>query len=348
MGITIKFLIAGGTAFVAAAALVPLVARVAAGYGVIARPTPDRLHDTPTPYLGGVAIVLTACAAAPFLHGWKPEATVVLLAAAAVGVIGLIDDVRTVPPLQRIAIEVIAATVAASVGARAGIFGGPLDWVVTVVWIVGVTNAYNLLDNMDGAAGVIASITAIALTVAAGLQGQILVGGLAAVLAGAAIGFLLHNWHPARIFMGDAGSLFLGYLLAVIALELRFPVDNHGASVVAIVLLTAPALFDTTLVVLSRLRAGAPVYRGGVDHTSHRLLALGIPPSVVVAVLGAASAVCCLLGIAVGHGELPLVPVVIATGVSGAGILALMLRVEPEREPVAAPAPLLAPSAAGR
>ncbi|MBA3652991.1 MAG: undecaprenyl/decaprenyl-phosphate alpha-N-acetylglucosaminyl 1-phosphate transferase, partial [Actinobacteria bacterium] len=260
MGIPIKFLVAGGTAFLGAVALVPLLGRVAAAYGVIARPSKDRLHDTPTPYLGGLAIVITACAAAPFLHDWKPEATVVVLAAAAVGVLGLVDDVRTVKPLRRVAVEAIAATVAAAVGARVSITGGALDWVITVVWIVAVVNAYNLLDNMDGAAGVVASTTAIALTVAAGLEGQILVGGLAAVLAGASLGFLVYNWHPARIFMGDAGSLFLGFLLAVIALELRFPVPTHATSAVAVLLLTGPALFDTTLVVISRWRAGTPVY----------------------------------------------------------------------------------------
>jgi UDP-GlcNAc:undecaprenyl-phosphate GlcNAc-1-phosphate transferase len=349
MGLTIKFLLAGGTALVAAVALVPLLSKVAFGYGVISRPTPDRLHHSATPYLGGVAIVIAACGAAPFLHGWRPEATVVLLAAAAIGVIGLVDDVRTVPPIQRVAIEAVAAAVAAAAGARVHLTDTPIDWLITIVWIVGVTNAYNLLDNMDGAAGVIASITGVALAVAAGLQGQILVGGLAAVVAGACIGFLVYNWHPARIFMGDAGSLFIGFLLAVIALELRFPVDTHAASVSAVLLLTGPALFDTVLVVVSRRRAGVPVYKGGVDHTSHRLLAMGFRPASVVGLLGLASAACCTLGIVVGRGVAPAAPVITGALVLGLGLLALMLRLQPGAAPVQQQAPpSLLPSAAGR
>jgi UDP-GlcNAc:undecaprenyl-phosphate GlcNAc-1-phosphate transferase len=347
MGIHLQFVIAGALSFVAAAALVPLLARVASDYGVIANPSPDRLHDTPTPYLGGLAIVITACAVAPFLHGWKPAATVVLFAAAGVGAVGLVDDVRTVRPTKRLLAEVAAATVAAAAGARVDLIGGPLDWVITIVWLVGVTNAYNLLDNMDGAAGVVASTTAVALAVAAGLEDQVLVGGLAAVVAGACIGFLVHNWHPARIFMGDAGSLFLGFLLGVIALELRFPV-GHSASIGAVVLLTGPALFDTTLVVWSRWRSGVPVYRGGIDHTSHRLLRMGLQPVPVVAILGAASAACCGLGIAVGRGTLPIAPVAAGTAMLGVGLLAFLLRADARSAPAAHPAPNLAPSGVGR
>ncbi|HZN14488.1 MAG TPA: MraY family glycosyltransferase [Acidimicrobiales bacterium] len=348
MGITVQFLLAGGAAFVAAAALIPLLARVAAGYGVIAAPSPDRLHDTPTPYLGGLAIVITACAVAPFLNDWKPEATIVLLAAAGVGAVGLIDDVRTVRPWKRLVVEALAATIAAAAGARVDLLNGPLDWVITVAWLVGVTNAYNLVDNMDGAAGVIASTTALALALAAGLEGQVLVGGLAAVLSGASIGFLVYNWHPARIFMGDAGSLFLGFLLGVIALELRFPVAHHTASVGAVVLLTGPALFDTTLVVISRARAGQPVYLGGVDHTSHRLLRLGLHPVVVVTLLGLASAACCGLGVAVGRGSLPVAPVFGATVVLGLGLLVALLRVEvPTTDGAPSPANLAPSAAAG-
>jgi UDP-GlcNAc:undecaprenyl-phosphate GlcNAc-1-phosphate transferase len=344
MSITIRFLVAGSGAFIAAAALIPLLARVAAGYGVIAHPSSDRLHDTPTPYLGGLAIVITACAAAPFLNDWRPEASVVLLAAAAVGAIGLVDDVRTVRPSRRLLVEGAAAAVAAAAGARVHLTGGPLDWVITVAWLVGVTNAYNLLDNMDGAAGVVASITAVALTVAAGLQQQVLVGGLAAVIAGAAIGFLVYNWHPARIFMGDAGSLFLGFLLGVIALELRFPV-GHPASIAAIVLLTGPALFDTTLVVISRTRAGVPIYRGGVDHTSHRLLRLGLTHRQVVFVLGAASLACCALGVIVGRGTLPAIPVLGTSGVLAVGFLAVLLRLDAPAGSAIGRGPDLAPSA---
>ena len=128
-----------------------------------------------------------------------------------------------------------------------------------------------------------------------------LVGGMAVVVAAACMAFLLYNWHPARIFMGDAGSLFLGFVLAVIALKLRTPVP-HGASIVAVILLVGPAVFDTTLVVISRVSHGRPIYIGGTDHTSHRLVLLGVPRIGVTAVLVGGTAASCTLGVLVAEG----------------------------------------------
>jgi UDP-GlcNAc:undecaprenyl-phosphate GlcNAc-1-phosphate transferase len=169
------------------------------------------------------------------------------------------------------------------------------------VWIVVITNSFNLLDNMDAAAGSIASVIAAAIAVTALIEGQVLVGGLAVVIASACLAFLIYNWHPARIFMGDAGSLFLGFMLAVISLKLRMPVP-HGASIVAVVLLVGPAVFDTMLVVISRVKHGRPIYIGGTDHTSHRLLLLGIPKVGVTAVLVIGTTMSCTLGVLVGQG----------------------------------------------
>jgi UDP-GlcNAc:undecaprenyl-phosphate GlcNAc-1-phosphate transferase len=147
--------------------------------------------------------------------------------------------------------------------------------------------------------------------------------------------------------MGDAGSLFLGFLLGVIALELRFPLPNHSASATAVALLTGPALFDTVLVVISRARAGRPVYLGGVDHTSHRLLALGLRHSAVVTVLGLASAVCCGFGIAVGREVLPAAPVFGGAVIIGVGLLVALLRVDASKAPAAQAASGFTPSAIG-
>jgi UDP-GlcNAc:undecaprenyl-phosphate GlcNAc-1-phosphate transferase len=224
-----------------------------------------------------------------------------------------------------LAIEAVAALLAAMAGARVGLVGGAFDWVLTVVWLVVITNSFNLLDNMDGAAGVIATVTAVCLAVAATLQGQWLVGGMAALVAGSCLGFLVYNWHPARIFLGDAGSLFLGYLLAVIALKLRFPVA-HGASIPAVLLFAGPALFDTSLVVVSRAMAGTPIYLGGTDHASHRLLALGLGVRTVAMILAAASGLLGVLGLAVGRGALPALAVAPAVSVAGALLLVWFLQ----------------------
>jgi UDP-GlcNAc:undecaprenyl-phosphate GlcNAc-1-phosphate transferase len=318
-------LILGLGAFAGALALVPLVKRVAIRNDVTSAPRPDRLHSTPTPYLGGVAIVLAAALVSPFVGEWNAEAGVIVLGALLLGVVGLIDDVRGLRPAPRLIAEVVAALLAANAGVHVNIFGGGADIVVTVIWFVAVTNAFNLVDNMDGAAGAIAAATAIALTVSAGLQHQVVVADLAAVVAGACLAFLVYNWYPARIFMGDAGTLPLGYLLAAIALKLRFPVE-HMASVTATVLFIAPAMFDTALVVISRIWHHRPVYVGGTDHTSHRLLRLGWTTRVVASLLTAVTALCGVLAIGVGRGTLPAAPVAVPMAVASVIALTALLR----------------------
>jgi UDP-GlcNAc:undecaprenyl-phosphate/decaprenyl-phosphate GlcNAc-1-phosphate transferase len=309
------------------AALTPVVRRIALRYDITDRPGNGKMHSAVTPYLGGVAIVLTAVGASIFLPRWSAQGVGILIGAVVVGLVGLVDDIRMLGPGPRLALEAAAASTAFIAGVRVHLVNDPVDWVLTVVWLVVLTNAFNLLDNMDGAAGVIASVTAIGLAVTAGVAGQFLVGGLAAIVAGCCIGFLLYNWHPARIFMGDAGSLFLGFVLAALALELRSPA-GHRAGLVAVVLLAGPALFDTTLVVLSRVRAGRSILVGGTDHTSHRLARLGLPTTVVVVILAAATAVSTGLGAAVSRGAVA--PWLVAPlALAACAAIALLLRENP-------------------
>lgn len=342
MSYLLQTLSIGVAACVVTLLLLPLVRRVALAYGITDNPDSRKLHGHPVPYLGGVAIALAALLASAFLRGWRAEATVILLGALLVGVVGLIDDLRNLHPLPRLGTELVAALIAASAGARVHIFDGPMDWVITVAWLVIITNAFNLLDNMDGAAGVIATTTALGLAIAAGLEGQYLVGGLAGVVAGCCAGFLFHNWHPARIFMGDSGSLFVGYLLAAIALKLRFPVDQVGG-IVAVLLFTGPALFDTTLVVLARVSTGRSIYQGGTDHTSHRLQKLGLSTGSVVNVLALTCAVTSTLGILVGHGTIPVelvaAPVALLAGLGLVVLLAVPIYADAGRPLDAVPQP---------
>ena len=287
--------------------LTPVLRRLALDRGITDRPAHNKFHETATPYLGGVAIAACVLAGSSFLPHWKLEALVILIAALLVACVGLIDDMRTLGPLPRVAVEFVAASIVFFAGARVDLGGDVVSYILTVGWLVVLTNAFNLLDNMDGCAGVVATVTATALAVAALLQCQVLVGGLAVLVAGTCVGFLVHNWHPARparIFMGDAGSLFLGFLLSTIALKLRFP-GSRFSGVVAVILLAAPALFDTTLVVLSRVRARRQILLGGTDHTSHRLRIMGVSPAVVPVVLATATGICVTLGILVGRELVP-------------------------------------------
>jgi UDP-GlcNAc:undecaprenyl-phosphate GlcNAc-1-phosphate transferase len=318
--------IVGLAAFTVVAMLVPLCRRIALARGIADEPGPGKVHANPTPYLGGVAIAFGASACSLFLPRWQAEGAAILGAALLLATLGLVDDIRTVRPSIRLAVEATAAAVAVAAGAQIHLFGDVPDIALSILWIVVIANAFNLLDNMDGAVGSIAPVIAAALAVTALLHGQVLVGGLAIVVASACLGFLLYNWSPASIFMGDAGSLFLGFLLAVIALKLRTDADRFP-SAVAVVLLVGPAVFDTTLVTTSRLRAHKHIFIGGTDHTSHRLRLLGVPPSAVVGLLLAGTAASAALGILIAEEVVDPWPAVIGAAAGFVIALLLLLRV---------------------
>lgn len=323
----------GPAAFIAVALLVPVVRRAAIRFGIIDHPSVRKSHREPTPYLGGVAIAAVVVVASSLVPYWGRQGAVVVGAAAAVGLTGLVDDIRTLPPWPRIAVEVLAALLVVAAGGVRGVpLLGPAGGVIAVAWLVLLTNSFNLLDNMDGCAAAVGAATAVCILAAAALQGQFLVAGLAAVLAGACVGFLVHNHHPARIFMGDAGSLFLGFLLAAMMLRLKLPADRLSAGV-TVLLLGGVAVLDTVLVVVSRISAGVPVCKGGTDHLSHRMVKLGVPTSAVPLALAAGTVLIGSVGVMVGHGLAPPAAAGSLAALVGAVALASFLRVPYEERP---------------
>ena len=263
--------------------LTPLAIRLAIHRDILDHPGGHKSHETPVPYLGGVAIVVTFAVAVLAvtlttpLQAGRTELLIVLALAVLLSVVGLLDDLWHVSPFWRIAAEVVAALVVGALGT-----GGPVSGIVvldlglTVLWIVGVTNAFNLLDNMDGLASGLAAISSLTIFAIAVTNGQFLVAALAVGLAGCTAGFLRHNFHPARIYMGDGGALFLGFLIAYLCIKLRFD-TGRIASLMVPVMACSVAVFDTTLVTVSRLASGLSPFQGGRDHVSHRLVALGLP-----------------------------------------------------------------------
>lgn len=272
------------------------------------RPTDIKAHSTPIPYLGGAAIVVAFTAVmlgAAFIRpaGSSLHQLEILLGMALVlSLMGLFDDLRGLSPWVRLAVEVAAGIGVWASGSSVALdfLPGPVNVVLTVVWVVGVTNAFNLLDNMDGLSAGVAAIASLSFFALALIYGQFLLATLAIALTGCAAGFLRHNFHPARIYMGDAGSLFLGFMLSVIALRLRILPGNKVSFLVPVVVLGV-ALFDTALVTVNRLVSRRGVLSGGVDHTSHRLVFIGIPVPVTVALIYAAGATLGWVGIVVSR-----------------------------------------------
>jgi UDP-GlcNAc:undecaprenyl-phosphate GlcNAc-1-phosphate transferase len=257
----------------------PLARRLALANGVVDAPSARKAHTEPTPLLGGAAIYL-AFVIALLVFGGRQEVRQligIVVGATFVSVVGVVDDLRGLRPVFKLLAQVVAAGILPVAGLRVHLFPlEALNIALTIVWVVGITNALNLLDNMDGLSGGIAAIAAAHFLLLAAINGQFLVGAFSAALLGACIGFLRYNFNPASIFMGDTGSLFIGFILAAVGIKLRFLHTTYAITwMVPVVVLLLP-IFDTSLVFISRLRRGVnPLTTPGKDHVSHRLVALG-------------------------------------------------------------------------
>ena len=287
---------------VAVLVLTPAAGRAAHRLGVLDDPGAalHKAHGDVVPYLGGLAlgsglllIWLGLIAVGAISGGANAELFNVLAGAALLAMIGLLDDIRGLSPLLRLGFEAYAAVALWQVGVGAGIFDTAwADLALTVLWVVAVTNAVNFIDNMDGLASGVTAMSALGIFAISAGNGDVLVSSLALALAGASLGFLRYNLPPARIYLGDAGSLMLGFLLAALILKLDLPVGPAAPRVLATVLLAAVPLFDLMLVVVSRTRARRPFWVGGRDHTSHRLALRGMSRRGIALTFVAAQAAC--------------------------------------------------------
>lgn len=265
-------------------ALTPIVRRLAIRLDVIDRPSEaHKTHRTPVPYLGGLAIVIgvvvTTYGAIFFSGDFEllGLASTVLLPAICIGIMGLIDDIKKLSPWPRFLVQNTIGLGIAVVLVSTNTLGAPignqiLDVLISVFWIVGITNSINFFDNIDGGASGTVAISSFFLFLLAFQGGQNFIAAMSIVLSGATAGFLIWNKAPARIYMGDAGALFLGVLIA--SLTLRFnpnPIDRIAGFAIPVLLLAVPIL-DTTVVVVSRLKRGISPLQGGQDHLSHRLI----------------------------------------------------------------------------
>ena len=269
------------SALLFAAGGTPLARWAAPRLGVMDQPSARKIHTKPMPRLGGAAIYM-AFVIALLLFGdrsYVSQAVGILLGATLVSFCGFWDDRGKLHPLIKLGIgQPVAALILIATGIRVSFLPHPLlNFLVTIFWVVGITSALNLLDNMDGLSAGVATVASTFFLLLAAMNGQYLVGSLAAALLGACLGFLFYNFNPASIFMGDTGSLFIGFVLAVVGIKLRFPGRLDVVTWMIPVIILGVPIFDTTLVVISRLRRGLnPLTTPGKDHLSHRLVAMGL------------------------------------------------------------------------
>jgi UDP-GlcNAc:undecaprenyl-phosphate/decaprenyl-phosphate GlcNAc-1-phosphate transferase len=288
-------------AFGAALLGTPIVRAVARRVGMVARPRADRWHKQPTALLGGISIFAGVTAGA-FRVGlvWEQHFWL-YLGGIFIFFVGLVDDIWTIRPSQKLLGQVAAALMLLMAGSVLPWTGlKAVDYTISFVWIIGITNAINLLDNIDGLA---AGISLVAATFFAMLLWQLDQrewAMLAGVLAASLAGFLIYNSNPASIFMGDSGALFIGYVLSAVSLRAASHLagEPSGRAILLPVLVLLIPIFDTTFVTILRKLAGRPASQGGRDHTSHRLVALGWSERQAVWILyglAAASGGCAIL-----------------------------------------------------
>ncbi len=283
--------------FVVALALTPLSRQLARRFNVLDQPSSRKIHTSATPYLGGLAIyggmALALVVFSP--RDYLVETLAIGAGASWLALIGLIDDRNGLPPRLKFLAQFLAGGALVLAGVSINLTHIPvLDAALTIVFVATITNALNFLDNMDGLAAGLTGIAAGFFFILAVGEGQGLVSSLAAAICGASIGFLIFNFNPASIFMGDMGSLVLGFMLAVLAIKLRFNASFSISTWSVPLLVLGLPLFDISLVIFTRLREGRSPTEAGKDHTSHRLVQMGLSPRNAVLVL---YGICVALGI---------------------------------------------------
>lgn len=271
----------------------PLIRRLAVWAGFVDLPAARKMHSSPVPLLGGLAIAIGVLLAyllftiALPISILAPPVVGTVLASLVMVTVGLIDDRRRLPAWVKLAGQLLAFAVLVYFGVQVSLqIPEWLNLLITMIWVIGISNALNFLDNMNGLSAGISGVAASFILLLAVFNEQFLVAALAAGILGACLGFLRYNFGTARIFMGDAGSLFLGFLLAVLGIQLRFPENSSFVTWMVPVLILGVPILDMSLVLISRTRRRVnPLTTAGQDHLSHRLVDLGFARREAVLVL---------------------------------------------------------------
>jgi UDP-GlcNAc:undecaprenyl-phosphate/decaprenyl-phosphate GlcNAc-1-phosphate transferase len=333
---SILLIFAGALVFAIGAT--PVARWLAPHVGVIDHPSARKVHARPMPRLGGAAIFLAfILALVVFENRYNfQQLAGILIGATFVSFLGIWDDRWGLRPILKLIGQILGALILVMAGVHTELFPWPaLDVALTVLWVVGITNAFNLLDNMDGLSGGVGAVAAAFFMLLAAMSRppQVLVAALSAALLGVCLGFLAYNFNPATIFMGDAGAMFIGYTLAAVGIKLRFLSNITFVTWMIPVLVLGVPIFDTTLVFFSRLRRGLnPLTTPGKDHSSHRLVAMGFTQREAVLILYLIGGGLGVLAMFITQADV-IESYVIFTGVLVAGILGILRLERPQLIP---------------
>lgn len=285
------------TATVISYLITPVIRSIALRIGYVDHPRDNKVHAHPTALLGGLSIYIafTLALFTTTKIDANPRLSSMLIASTFLLVVGLVDDRMGMMPEIKLLGQFLAAMVVIKAGIRINFLHNYyLDVIVTYLWIVGITNAFNLLDNMNGLSAGIAVIAATFFGVIMWGSGQLQVALISFAMAGASLGFLRHNFPQAKIFMGDTGSLVIGFVLASTAVMGSWCTKFLTTSLAMPIVILAYPIFDTMLVTVMRLKEGRSIFQGGKDHSSHRLALLGLKKKRAVLII---YGICVALGL---------------------------------------------------
>lgn len=339
-----QYILLGLAAFAMSGLLTWPVRALAIKMNAMDRPNLERkTQKEPVPYLGGVAIALTIIIITYTLIAINDPskekfllASQVLIPATILGLMGLIDDLRGLEAFPRLIFQTLAAILVSLILIQTETMGfafgnKTIDTVVSIIWIVGICNAINFFDNLDGGAAGTVSAAAIGVFLFAFAQGQELISALAILSAGATLGLLMWNKAPAKIYMGDAGVLFLGIILATLTIRINPGINPNWKSLAIPVILLAIPILDTSVAVTSRIYRGLTPFNGGKDHLSHRLIRVGLTHRLAAFVLWLGSGIYAIVGYLIYRLTAELgTGLVLAAGLSFVALLILFLRIPSE------------------
>ncbi|MFC1624599.1 MraY family glycosyltransferase, partial [Candidatus Omnitrophota bacterium] len=258
--------------------LTPLVKKIAISKGYVAQPKADRWHKRETALFGGIAIFIAFMVPYAIFAQLNREAISIIICGSIIFGLGLFDDIKRIRPYTKVIGQIIIASLLVSLGVSIKVIPYQIISIpLTVLWMVAIVNAFNLLDNMDGLSAGIGAIVSGIIFLFSFLTGNFLLALPALILAGSLLGFLRYNFSPAKIFMGDCGSMFIGFMLATITLQGSWKGSTHLIMMLAIpVLVLAVPILDTVFVTIARALSSHKIFQGGKDHISHRMVVLGL------------------------------------------------------------------------
>lgn len=282
--------------------LTPVVRRAAIRFGIVDKPDGKlKKHEKPVAYLGGISVFLALLATTSLAYDFDQTAIGILLGTTIIITLGLIDDFGVLSPAVKIGGQLIAVwlLIKSGISVQLTWLPDPLNWAVTVLWVIGVTNAFNLIDIMDGLATGVGIVACVFLTAISFMNGNYIIAAFTVALAGSLLGFLPHNFRPASIYLGDTGSMSLGFMLAALTINEQYTIANSRIGILAPVVIMGIPIFEATFLVIVRSIKGIPIFRGSPDHFAIRLMRLGWSTERIVITVYSVAILLGFLGLAV-------------------------------------------------